>query len=47
MHQRRSKARAAAARKLAESIWRLFHYGELFDMARPFGGVRMNSEARN
>ena len=40
-----AKARTAAARKLAESIWRLFHYGELFDMARPFGGVRMSPEA--
>ena len=36
----RAKARAAAARKLAESIWRLVHYGELFDVARPFGGLR-------
>jgi transposase len=42
-----SKARAAAARKLAESIWRLFHYGEIFDMARPFGGARMHSQAHN
>lgn len=33
----RGKARCAAARKLAESIWRLFHYGECFDPARPFG----------
>ncbi len=36
----KSKARAAGARKLAESIWRLFHYGETFDPARPFGGPR-------
>ena len=36
----KSKARAAGARKLAESIWRLFHYGELFDPARAFGGRR-------
>lgn len=34
------KARVAAARKLAESIWRLFHWGECFDAARPFGGLR-------
>ena len=34
----KGKARCAAARKLAESIWRLFHYGECFDPARPFGG---------
>ena len=33
----KGKARCAAARKLAESIWRLFHYGECFDPARPFG----------
>lgn len=31
------KARVAAARKLAESIWRLFHYGEAFDAAKPYG----------
>ena len=34
----RGKARVAAARKLAESIWRLFHWGERFDVAKPFGG---------
>jgi transposase len=34
----KGKARCAGARKLAESIWRLFHYGECFDPARPFGG---------
>lgn len=34
------KARCAAARKLAESIWRLFAYGECFDAARPFGVKR-------
>jgi len=34
----KGKARCAAARKLAESIWRLFAYGECFDAARPFGG---------
>lgn len=34
----KGKARCAAARKLAESIWRLFKYGECFDAARPFGG---------
>lgn len=32
------KARTAAARKLAESIWRLFHLGEAFDVTKPFGG---------
>jgi transposase len=32
------KARVAAARKLAESIWRLIHHGETFDAAKPFGG---------
>ncbi len=36
----RLKARVAAARKLAESIWRLFHWGEAFDAAKPFGGLR-------
>ncbi|MHC4492823.1 MAG: IS110 family RNA-guided transposase [Planctomycetota bacterium] len=34
--QAKGKARCAAARKLAESIWRLFHYGECFDAARAF-----------
>jgi len=34
----KGKARCAAARKVAESIWRLFHYGECFDPERPFGG---------
>lgn len=34
----KGKARCAAARKLAETIWRLFHYGECFDPRRPFGG---------
>ena len=33
----KGKARCAAARKLAESIWRLFTYGECFDPAHPFG----------
>ena len=36
----KGKARCAAARKLSESIWRLFSYGECFDPARPFGRVR-------
>jgi len=35
----KAKARAAGARKLAESIWRLFHWGECFDARRPFGGA--------
>lgn len=35
----KAKARTAGARKLAEGIWRLFHYGETFDASRPFGGV--------
>jgi transposase len=35
----KSKARTAAARKIAESIWRLFHLGERFDAARAFGGT--------
>ncbi len=36
----KAKARAAGGRKLAETIWRLFHYGECFDPARPFGGKK-------
>lgn len=39
----KAKARAAGGRKLAEAIWRLFHYGECFDPARPFGGKRMSA----
>ena len=35
----KAKARAAGARKLAESLWRLFHWGECFDPAKPFGGA--------
>ncbi len=34
----KGKARCAAARKLAESIWRLFDQPATFDAARPFGG---------
>jgi transposase len=34
----KGRARCAAARKLAETIWRLFHYGECFDAAKAFGG---------
>ncbi len=33
------KARTAGARKLAEQIWRLFHWGECFDPRRPFGAT--------
>ena len=32
------KVVVAAARKLAEAIWRLFTYGECFDVAKAFGG---------
>ncbi len=35
----KGKARVAGGRKLAESIWRLFHWGERFDAAKPFGGI--------
>jgi transposase len=35
----KGKARVAGARKLAECIWRLVHWGERFDAARPFGGA--------
>jgi transposase len=41
------KARVAAARKLAECIWRLFHWGEAFDVTKPFGGPPIeNRDAR-
>lgn len=36
----RKKALVAGARKMAESIWRLFHWGEAFDPTKPFGGPR-------
>ena len=36
----KAKARVAGAHKLSEQIWRLFHLGECFDAARPFGGVK-------
>lgn len=35
----RKKAKVAAARKLAEAIWRLFALGECFDLERIFGRV--------
>jgi transposase len=41
-HARRigkGKARVAAARKLAQSIWRLFALGECFDASKAFGGA--------
>lgn len=49
VHQKKmgnkAKARAAGGRKLAESIWRLFNYGECFDAARAFGGrTKKNKE---
>lgn len=41
-HQKRlgdkKRAQCAAARKLAEAMYRLFEYGECFDVARAFGG---------
>lgn len=36
----RKKALVAGARKFAEAIWRLFHWGETFDVTKPFGGSR-------
>lgn len=33
----KKRAQCAAARKLAEATWRLFSYGEAFDVARAFG----------
>jgi transposase len=41
----RKKALVAGARKMAESIWRLFHWGEAFDATKPFGGPRSASHA--
>lgn len=35
----KGKARVAAARKLAQGIWRLFHMGEGFDATKAFGGA--------
>jgi transposase len=35
----KKKAIVAAARKLAEAIWRLFNLGEAFDVTRAFGGT--------
>jgi transposase len=35
----RAKAKVAAARKFAEVMWRLAHYPEGFDAAKPFGGA--------
>jgi transposase len=40
------KARSAAARKLAECIWRLFNWGEAFDVTKPFGGRAVEDPAR-
>lgn len=37
----KGKMRCAAARKLAESVWRLFHYGECFDAGRAFGARQL------
>ena len=36
----------AAARKLAECIWRLFNLGEAFDLTRAFGGRSMVAAGR-
>ena len=37
----RGKARVAAARKIAELVWRLFDEATKdFDAAKPFGGVK-------
>lgn len=47
MKKRKSKKAAivAAARKLAEAVWRLFALGEAFDLTLPFGGKRKASPA--
>lgn len=39
----RKKAKAAAARKLSEAIWRLFKLGECFDIERMFGRVPLEA----
>ena len=36
--KRKKMVKVAAARKLAEAVWRLFALGEAFDVARAFGG---------
>lgn len=41
----KAKAKVAAAHKLVEAIWRLAHHPEGFDIAKPFGGVPVQSEA--
>lgn len=40
------KAIGAAARKLAEAIWRLFQLGECFDLERIFGRVPLEARRR-
>ena len=35
-HKPKRKVIVAAARKLAEGVWRLFALGEAFDLARAF-----------
>jgi len=40
------KAIVAAARKLAEAIWRLFELGEVFDLERIFGRVPLEARVR-
>jgi transposase len=42
----RKKAKVAAARKLAEAIWRLFELGECFDLERVFGRVPLEARLR-
>ena len=34
----KAKVKVAAARKMAETVWRAFHLGEDFDVRKPFGG---------
>ena len=42
----KKSAIVAAARKLAEAIWRLFNLGEAFDLTRSFGGPAMVEAGR-
>lgn len=44
-HRPKKTVYVAAARKLAEGIWRLFALGEEFDLSRAFPGKRMEEKA--
>lgn len=44
-HEPKKKVYVAAARKIAEGIWRLFELGESFDLSRAFPGKKVGQEA--